>query len=439
VLARLLTPEDFGLIAMVAAVTGFVMMFKDMGLSMATVQRAEINHGQISTLFWINVALSLAIMLLTATLAPAIAWFYSEPRLIWITLALAGAFIFSGFTVQHQALLRRQMNFGRLAAIEITSMLVGVITAIVSALYGAGYWALVLMQLSTAIVGAITVWMVCGWRPGLPVRRSGVREMLTFGGHLTGFSFVNYFARNTDKLLIGKFWGAGPLGLYSKAYGLLMLPLSQINAPLSAVAIPALSRLQDEPERYRNYYLKAISLIAFFTMPMAMFMIVMSGELIQIVLGPQWSEASRIFLFLGIAALVQPIANTSGWLFISQGRARDMLRWGLIGGTLAIVSIIAGLPWGTVGVAGSYAITGLFIRTPLLFLFVGCKGPLRNGDFYRVLVTPAVFTLIVLAALFVFRRYTSVHNPLTNLAFALSITTIACFLLLCILPTRWCT
>ncbi len=113
VLARLLTPEDFGLIAMVTAVTGFVMMFKDMGLSMATVQRAEIDHAQISTLFWINVVLSLAFMLLTATLAPAIAWFYSEPRLTWITLALAGAFIFSGFTVQHQALLRRQMNFGR--------------------------------------------------------------------------------------------------------------------------------------------------------------------------------------------------------------------------------------------------------------------------------------------------------------------------------------
>ena len=258
VLARLLTPQDFGLIAMVTAVTGFVMMFKDMGLSMATVQRAEVNHAQISTLFWINVTLSLGVMLVTAALAPAIAWFYGEPRLTWITLALAGAFIFGGLTIQHQALLRRNMRFGTLALIGIISMVMGIVAAIIAAWYGAGYWALVIMQLAGAITGAIAVWVVCGWRPGLPVRRSGVREMLAFGGNLTGFNVINYFARNADNLLIGKFWGSGPLGLYSKAYGLLMLPLRQINAPLSAVAIPALSRLKDEPERYRNYYIKAV-------------------------------------------------------------------------------------------------------------------------------------------------------------------------------------
>ena len=188
VLARLLTPQDFGLIAMVTAVTGFVVMFKDMGLSMATVQKAEINHGQISTLFWINVVLSLGVMLVTAALAPAIAWFYGEPRLTWITLALAGAFVFGGLTVQHQALLRRSMRFGTLALIGIIGMLVGIVAAIIAAWYGAGYWALVIMQLSGAIAGAIAVWVACGWRPSLPVRCSGVREMLAFGGNLTGFN-----------------------------------------------------------------------------------------------------------------------------------------------------------------------------------------------------------------------------------------------------------
>jgi len=187
VLARLLTPQDFGLIAMVTVITGFVMMFKDMGLSMATVQRDEVNHAQISTLFWINVGLSLCVMLLTAALAPVIAWFYGEPRLVWVTLALASAFIFGGFTVQHQALLRRQMRFGTLAVIGIISMVVGIITAIIAALSGAGYWSLVLMQLATAITIAIGVWVGCDWRPGLFVRRSGIRKMLAFGGNLTGF------------------------------------------------------------------------------------------------------------------------------------------------------------------------------------------------------------------------------------------------------------
>jgi len=436
VLARLLTPQDYGLIAMVTIVTGFVMMFKDMGLSMATVQRAEINHAQISTLFWINVILSLGVMLVTAALAPAIAWFYHEPRLTWITLALASAFIFGGLTVQHQALLRRQMRFGALAVVEIVSMLAGIVTAIIAALYEAGYWSLVLMQLATAITSAIGVWVACGWRPSLPpVRRSGVRPMLAFGGHLTGFSFVNYFARNADNLLIGKFWGPGPLGLYAKAYNLLMLPLRQINAPLSAVAIPALSRLQNEPEQYRNYYLKAISIIALVTMPFVMFLIVMSKDVIQLILGPQWVEAAPIFTFLGVAALLQPIANTSGWLFISQGRANHMLQWGLIGGILAIVSIVIGLPWGALGVAACYAITGFCIRTPLLFWFVGRKGPVRHADIYKTLGLPFLSSLCVLTALLLFYyRFSYWDNLLARVAVAFALTCTVALSVICVLP-----
>ena len=268
VLARILTPRDFGLIAMVAAVTRFILVFKDLGLSMATVQKAEINHGQISTLFWINIAISSALMLLTMALAPGVAWFYKEPRLAWVTLALASAFIFGGLTVQHQALLRRQMRFVTLATIDISSMAAGVATGVICGLAGLGYWSLVLMQLVTPITMAAGVWIASGWRPGPPVRRSGVREMLAFGGYLTGFSVVNYFARNLDKILLGRFWGSQSVGIYTKAYFLLLLPLSQVTAPITAVVVPALSRLQNEPKRYRNYYLKAIKLIAYITAPL---------------------------------------------------------------------------------------------------------------------------------------------------------------------------
>lgn len=414
VLARLLTPHDFGLIAMVTAVTGFVAMFKDLGLSMATVQKAEINHGQISTLFWINVLLSFGVMLVTAALAPAIAWFYGEPRLIWITLALASAFIFGGLTVQHQALLRRNMRFGTLALIHIASMLAGVVTAFIAAWYGLRYWALVLMQMATTITGAIGVWVACPWRPGLPVRRSGVRAMLAFGGHLTGFNFLNYFARNLDNILIGKVWGAQPLGFYSKAYGLLMFPLAQINAPVSAVAIPALSRLQDEPERYRNYYLKAISMIAFVTMPLVMFLIVMSNEIIYILLGPQWSEASRIFTFLGISALGQPIGNTAGWLYVSQGRTRDMLTWGMIGSSITVVAIVAGLPWGALGVAVSYTIFN-WAAQPLFFWFLCRKGPVRARHIFKAVVPFLWASLWVLGGLLVLRALVHIPNPALEL------------------------
>jgi len=405
VLARLLTPQDFGLIAMVTAVTGFVMMFKDMGLSMATVQKAEINHGQISTLFWINVGLSLCFMVVTAAIAPAIAWFYGEPRLTWITLALAGGFIFGGFTIQHQALLRRQMQFRALAVVEIISMLVGILAAIIAACYGAGYWSLVIMHLATAIAGAIAVWVACGWRPGLPVRRSGVHEMLAFGGNLTGSRVTNYFARNADNLLIGKFWGSGPLGLYSKAYGLLLLPIRQITGPITAVAIPALSRLQNDPEQYRRYYYRAISTIAFITMPLVAMLAALSGEIIRIVLGNQWTDSAIIFKILAVAAFRQPVTSTIGWVYVSLGQTKRMMHFGLIKTPIIIACFIIGLPWGPVGVATSYVLCGLFVLVVPNLWFAFRYSPVNIIGFFKTVWRPATVSLIMYASLELAKYY----------------------------------
>jgi PST family polysaccharide transporter len=230
ILARLLTPGDFGLIAMVTAITGFIASFKDAGLSMATVQREKIDHAQVSTLFWINVVLSTAMMLLIAVLAPAIAWLYGEPRLVWLTLGLAGSFIFAGLAVQHQALLRRQLRFRALVAI-------------------------------------------------LPRRGCGVRSMLAFGGNLTVSHVVNNGARNLDNVLIGSVWGASLLGAYSKAYQLLLLPFQQFASPVTAVALPVLSRLQGDPQRFRRYFRGGIMLLTALGMPLVAFAFVTAHDL----------------------------------------------------------------------------------------------------------------------------------------------------------------
>jgi len=410
VLARLLTPQDFGLIAMVTAVTGFVVMFKDMGLSMATVQKDEINHGQISTLFWINVVLSLGVMLVIAALAPAIAWFYGEPRLTWITLALGGAFIFGGLTIQHQALLRRNMHFGTLALIGIISMLAGIVAAIIAAWYGAGYWALVIMQLTGAITGAIAVWVACGWRPGLPVRRSGVREMLAFGGNLTGFNVLNYFARNADNLLIGKFWGSGQLGLYSKAYGLLTLPIRQIKGPIAAVAIPALSRLQNEPDQYRRYYYRAMSTIAFITMPLVAMLAALSHEIITIVLGKQWTDSAIIFKVFAFAAFCQPIWSSVGWIYTSLGQTKRLMRWGLVMVPLIVLSFVIGLPWGALGVATSYTVCFLCLIMVPSFWYAFRYSPINLTGLFSSIRCPLVLGLCVYCAMEFMRHYVTVDS-----------------------------
>lgn len=393
VLARLLTPQDFGLVAMITAVIGFVGMFKDMGLSTVTIQREKINHDQISTLFWINLALSLGVMLITAALAPAIAWFYGEPRLTWITLVLAGAFIFSGFTIQHQALLRRNMRFGAWASTRIFSIIIGILVAIITAWYGAGYWALVIMRLTESIILAISVWVICRWRPGLPVHRSDVRKMLAFGGHLTGSNFVNYFARNADNILIGKFIGAGALGLYAKAYQLFMMPITQIRSPLEQVAMPVLSSIQKQPGRYIKYYQQLIEIIAFLTIPLTLYCAIEADFLIRILLGNQWIGAVTVFRILAISALIQPVSSTRGIVLVSHGYSHRYFYWGLFNAILIVTSFIIGLPFGIEGVAAAYAVANYAILIPSLF-YCFQNTPVTVSLFIKTLALPLLTGLL---------------------------------------------
>ncbi|MBA2665305.1 MAG: lipopolysaccharide biosynthesis protein [Bradymonadaceae bacterium] len=434
-LARLLMPQDFGLVGMVVAVTGFLAMFKDLGLSMATIQRARIDHAQVSTLFWINLAFSVLIMVVTVALAPVIAWFFDEPRLIWITVGLAGAFVFSGLTVQHDALLRRQMRFGAIALVEVAALVLSLALAVWLAVDGWGYWALVARQVLAAGVAALGVWLACSWRPGLWSRQADVRSMLGFGGNLTGFNFVNYFARNLDDILIGRFYGAAPLGLYQKAYEVLMIPLKQINNPVSSVAIPALSRLRDDAPRYRAAYLRILEKVLLLTMPLGAYLVMTADWLVLVVLGEQWIEAGRIFAVLGVLAFSQPLGNSAGWLFITQDRTREMLYWGLVGSALAALSFVAGLPWGALGVAAAYAISGLLVRTPILLWYVGRRGPVSALDIYRTAAPYFATAAGVVGALVGLRHLCQGVEPLAGLVASLLVTIVVTLAVLGCIPS----
>jgi O-antigen/teichoic acid export membrane protein len=434
VLARLLTPQDYGLIGMVAVFTGFVAMFKDLGLSLATVQRAEISYDQISTLFWVNVTISVAITLLMVLLAPLIGWFYGEPRLTTITIITSLGFFFGGLAVQHEALLKRQMRFYALSVIAFLSMMIGYAVGIVLAWRGASYWSLVFSQLALLASNGIGVWITCRWRPGAPKRNSGVRSMLSFGGNVTGYALINYVSRNCDNLVVGRAFGPQLLGLYTKAAQLLALPTDQINEPLSSVAIPALSRLADSPERYRQAYLRIMEKIIMVTMPAVILMLATADWLVLIILGPQWIDSARIFVFMGVAGLFQPVASTGGWLLVSQGRVRDMLRWSLINAPISILSIVAGLPWGVVGVAASFSLGRILVANPLLFWFVGRSGPVRMGDFYRLLAPFAGASICSLVACIVFRRFVEIPNPLIGFVACGIIVAITTPLFLALMP-----
>jgi O-antigen/teichoic acid export membrane protein len=411
ILGRLLTPADFGLVAMVAAVTGFVGLFKDAGLSMATVQRDRITHAQISTLFWFNVCLSVMLALILACLAPAVAWFYGEPRLELITLAVAGTFIFSGLTVQHAALLRRQMRFGTIGIISIISRVVSIISGITAAVLGAGYWALIIMTATDIFTNAMLVWLACGWRPGFPQRGTGVRPMLAFGGSLAGAGFLTYIRRNLDKFLLGWMWGAGTLGIYSKAYKLLLMPLNQFNKPISKVALPVLSRLQNQPDRYRRYYRMGIEMSAALGMPLVFFAALDAETIILTLLGDQWREAIPIFRALSPAALLGTLNGAGSWIFVSTGRTDKQLKAHMCSTVFVVLAMFIGLTWGAIGVAVAFSASTCLMYLPV-FLYAVNGSAIRPKDLLLSMWHPSVASLAAATTILLIKQTFVLSQPM---------------------------
>jgi O-antigen/teichoic acid export membrane protein len=413
VLGRLLTPVDYGLVGMIAIITSFLLIFRDVGLGAATIQEPTLQLADVSTLFWINTGIGFALALLTVASAPAMARFYGDQRLVGITVALSIPFIFAGAAVQHQAVLRRQMRFGALAAADIISLVTGTAVGVAMAAAGAGYWALVSLQVVTAATASMGAWFFGGWWPGRPRWNSTVRRMTGFGGHLTTFTFLNYFSRNADNLLIGKFWGAEPLGLYSRAYQLVLVPMGQVMGPLGTVAVPALSRLRSNPLGFVSTYLSFTRVIAYATMPLVCLSAAIAPDLIVTTLGAKWSGTVPIYRWLTIPAMVQPVLASTGWLFIARGRAREMAKWG-VGSSIVIVAFfLMGIPYGALGISAAYAFVHLLLFYPCLAYAIAGL-PLRVRDIGHVLfrasalgasmAAPALFVAFLLPSIVSWER-----------------------------------
>ena len=392
VLARLLTPTDFGLVAMVTAVTVIASGFADLGLTEATIQRKELTHQQVSTLFWINVAMGLFLTLLTAGMAPLLTRFYREPKLMGITLVASLSFLIGGLRGQHNALLKRQMRFKSVAIRDVTSYLLGVIVAVGLALRGAGYWAILALPLTANLSQMVMSWLMVRWRPGLPRLDPGIRTMVGFGGNVAVSYVIFNWVRTADNILIGRYWGAGPLGLYSRAFNLLTLAVSQISAPTSSVAIPALSRIQDDAELFVRYYLKIMNLIVWIVGALFGFLFVAATPVIVLVLGAKWREAAPVFQILTISALGQVLLESTLWLLISQGRSARLLKLMLVLSPIMIGSFVLGLPFGIKGVAWSLSIT-LLCALPWILTFTFRNTNLTLSRLFEALARPVALSL----------------------------------------------
>lgn len=355
VLARLLGPKDFGLVAMVTVVTGIYGLFTTAGLSSATVQKESVTPDEISTLFWINMLIGLLFAALCFLTAPALAAFYGEPRLVPITMVLALGFLFTGAGVQHFALLQRQVRYLRVTLIETLAQVLSSAVGVGLALGGAGYWALVAAAILPPAVTTTCSWIAVRWLPGRPRWSAEVNAMLRFGATITANNLFVYVGYNLEKVLLGRFWGADVLGLYGRAFQLVSLPTDCLNGAVGGVAFSALSRLQSDPARLKAYFLKGYSLAISMSMPVTIFCALYAREIILVLFGESWSGAVVIFRLLTPTVLVFGIINPLAWFLLSVGLQSRSLKISLVLAPVVMTSYCIGLPFGPKGVALAYS------------------------------------------------------------------------------------
>jgi O-antigen/teichoic acid export membrane protein len=411
-LARLLSPTDYGLQGMVLTLTGVFALFQDAGLSAATVQSNTLTHEQISTLFWVNCAAGAFFSMLIASLGPFMALFYKDHRLLWITIVSATVFFLNGIAVQHRALMNRSMRFVTIAKIDAAALILSTVICIVMAVLGFGYWSLVVRAVSTALIAAIGVFVAVPWLPGGPSRLSEIRPMMRFGGTVTLNSLVTYIGYNTEKILLGRFWGAAPLGLYGRAYQLANLPVQQLMGAVGTVAFPVLSRLQDDAERLHRVYFKFHTAVVSITVPVVICCTLFADEIIGTLLGPKWAGTATILRLLSPTILFFALVNPLAWYLKSTGRVARSLYIALVIAPVVIIGVVAGLRHGPAGVALGYSTAMVLLSVPLV-AWVRHGTGIKTRDYLNCIKLPVVAGVTGGAAGWLFRA--GVHSHLQSL------------------------
>jgi PST family polysaccharide transporter len=414
VLARLLNPADFGVVAMVTSVVGIADILRDFGLSSAAIQAKELNNAERSNLFWVNVGIGTAGAAAILAGIPLIGRLYGQHGLAPIIFSLAWVLIISGVNTQFSAELTRSLRFKALAFADIGAQALGVGAAIAVAAAGGRYWAIVVQQLVVAVMTLTFNVSVCRWRPGWPQRAVSIRRFFRFGFGVFGSQLISYFTKNIDNVAIGAYWGAGPLGLYSRAYQLLMTPLNQINAPLTRVALPVLSQVQDDDVVFARYLKKAQLVGCYLTATIFALCAALANPMVDVLFGHKWHKVAPIFALLAIGGVFRSIAQISYWIYLSRGKTGAQLRLYLVLRPVMIGIILAGLPWGPIGVAITCSIA-YFLYWVVSLWHVGRATKVDTRPLFRNAVRSLVLVCAPTGGV-AFLGTLIVHPPIAQLA-----------------------
>ena len=401
ILARLLTPEEYGLAAMVLVFSALVLIFADLALGAALVQREELNEADRSTVFWTSAAMGTLFMLFGFAASWPIAAFYGEPEVQPLFALLSVSFLVTALGTTQSALLNREMQFRSLELRMMAGTLVGGTAGIVVAAAGGGAWAIIVQQLAIAVTSTLLLWAFSPWRPRFTYSLHSLRSLGGFSLNVFGTRVLFYANRNLDNMLIGRFLGASALGAYAIAYNVMLMPLARIAQPIVEVLFPAMSRIQDDRRRMAAMWLRANRMIGAITVPAMIGLILVAPEFVATLFGAKWAEATPVIQILAWVGLLQSLQRLNSSVLLACDRTGTLLRYSLVVLTASVVAFVAGLHWGIVGVATGYVISSTIVEPYYTWLTVRVLD-LRLIDFLRSLAGVAQATAgmaaVVLAA-----------------------------------------
>jgi O-antigen/teichoic acid export membrane protein len=397
VLSRLLAPQDFGLVALASAVSTFALLFRDLGIAPAIIQSPQLDEATKSAAFWLSAAVGLLLCLLLVVAAPLIAALMNAPDLVGILALLALTFPVAGATVVHQALLERASRFALVARIEISSLVAGFSVAVLAAILGAGAYSLVLQAFAIALFTSLQLWVSAHWTPSQGWSLARIQGIWAFSRNMLAFNIVNYFGRNADALIIGKFLGPAALGVYSVAYRTMLFPLNHLTFVANRALFPVMSRRQTELGAVAAMYLRSVSVIAFFTAPLTAGLFVLREPFVLTVFGAKWHAAADLIAWLAPIGFVQSIVSASGPVFMALGRTATLLRVTVAATILHVIGFCIGVRWNINGVAMSYFTTNLIVAIPILVIVMRCLDA-RVGALFAAVRRPILFSLVMASA-----------------------------------------
>lgn len=366
VYARLLSPDDFGIFAVLMIFVGFLEMFSDMGTSAAIIQKKDPSHELLSSIFYFNLMVGAGLFLILILISYPVASFFAMPEIRVLLPLLSINFIITSFGIVQKANYEKHLDFKHITIFQTVSAVGSLVVGISAAFYGLGVYSLVLQTLTLSLILIALIWRYSKWRPLIHFEWNDISSIWKYTMNLSMFNFVNYFTRNADNFLIGKFLGSYSLGIYSLAYKIMLYPILNISHVLLRILFPAFAKIQHDKNKFRQMYLRIIFAIALISFPIMIGLIVTAETLVPVVFGDKWHGLDMIIMILAPVGMLRSIVTTTGSVFMAVGATDKLFKIGTISAVVTVTCFAIGIPFGVEGVALSFLISNILLWYPAL-------------------------------------------------------------------------